>query len=423
MDRRTYLKTTGIALGGIGLAGCNDDSSDDGSTDGGSGLDSVDIGAVVPLSGPLAATGGKLEDGVLYAAQEINENGGVEALGGAEINPIVIDSGSTPESATTAAQDLFSNNDVAAATGAFASSITLGATSVAEREGVPWVAQAWSDELTNRGFEYIYGTSLPASEFAPQILETVQNLADNAGISIGSVALVSDNNSGYVFVMDPLREALPEEGIDIAVDEVFNSPLNDATQIVRAIDEADPDLILSGVTALSDKLEVTNTKRSLDVNTPTFHIGPSVMDRNFLESSGPDTVRDVITVGTVWPFEGQQDLITSFREFSDEPYMADTHLQVYTQVHLIKEAMEQAGSADNDAIKDALDSLTITEGPVIESYPLEELSFGDNGRIEQRQMTTIQWQDAGDADFVGTEVTPFSVAPSEDAMRSPNLPW
>src|SRR5947209_20496341 len=66
----------------------------------------VKVCQVTPLSGAWARAGDLAKKGAELAVEEINQAGGIKALGGAKMKLIVADTGDTPEKAKNAAQRL-----------------------------------------------------------------------------------------------------------------------------------------------------------------------------------------------------------------------------------------------------------------------------------------------------------------------------
>src|ERR1700680_3950597 len=71
----------------------------------------VNVGVIVPLSGPNAQFGINSRNGIELVADEINIAGGIAELGGAKINLVVADATSTPTTAGTVAQRLVTQQD------------------------------------------------------------------------------------------------------------------------------------------------------------------------------------------------------------------------------------------------------------------------------------------------------------------------
>src|SRR5262249_50708842 len=115
----------------------------------------INIGVIQPLSGANAQFGINCRNGIELVADAINAAGGIKALGGAKINLIVSDATSNPTTAPTVAQRLIAQNELTAVLGAFASSLTLAISEVTARADIPFLTQAFADEITGRGFESV----------------------------------------------------------------------------------------------------------------------------------------------------------------------------------------------------------------------------------------------------------------------------
>ena len=145
----------------------------------------VKVAVAVPTSGPWARNGELHVKGAQQAVDDINAQGGVKALGGAKMKLIVADTGDSAEKAKNAAQRMLSADpDLVGGTGAFVSSFTLAVTEVTERAEVPWLTLSYSDQITNRGYNYVFQTSPTASRMAEDALPVILKTATAAGASL-----------------------------------------------------------------------------------------------------------------------------------------------------------------------------------------------------------------------------------------------
>src|SRR5262245_13308480 len=92
----------------------------------------VKLGVLHPVSGALSYSGQQGRLGATIAIEEINAAGGIKALGGAKIDPVLGDAQSTPEGGNAEVEKMNSAN-VAAIIGGYASSICLTASQTAAR--------------------------------------------------------------------------------------------------------------------------------------------------------------------------------------------------------------------------------------------------------------------------------------------------
>ena len=115
---------------------------------------------LVPLSGPWARQGILEQMGARMAIDDINNAGGIKALGGAKLRLIEYDTGDSAEKAKDAAQRMIAQEpDLVGGFGCWLSTFTLAATEVTERAELPWLTLSYSDLITGRGFKYVFQSS------------------------------------------------------------------------------------------------------------------------------------------------------------------------------------------------------------------------------------------------------------------------
>jgi branched-chain amino acid transport system substrate-binding protein len=116
----------------------------------------VTIGAVFPLSGPLAPIGQHIRVGLDMAIEEINQAGGIKSLGGAKLKVIYGDSTGDAKVGVTEMEKLITKDKVSVVTGAYQSGVTLPMTTVSERYGIPFYATGSEDQITERGYKFTF---------------------------------------------------------------------------------------------------------------------------------------------------------------------------------------------------------------------------------------------------------------------------
>jgi branched-chain amino acid transport system substrate-binding protein len=132
------------------------------------------IGAIFPLSGPLAPLGDESFRGLEMAVEERNAAGG---LSGRPLRLVRADA-TDDTTAITEARRLTSGSDRAAAIfGSFVSTVALPASQVAELAGVPFFELgAKSDALLDRGFRLVFRASPRAADYAAATLTAVTDI-------------------------------------------------------------------------------------------------------------------------------------------------------------------------------------------------------------------------------------------------------
>jgi len=368
----------------------------------------VKIALVAPLSGRWARQGQLKKMGAEMAIDEINSQGGIKALGGAKIVLREADAGDSVEKAVSAAQRVLTREKISAGIGSWLSSFTLGVTEVAERLQVPWLTLSYADSITERGFKYTFQTSPVSSQQAEQALDLVVDLAKKNNQPIKKAALVGDNTAATVFFFKPLREKLlKEKGIELVVDEVWTPPLADATSIVQKLRNTQPDLVFYGATNFPDSIQVLQKVKEFGLKTHIQGVGAWLVTPEYVTTVGKELLESIQSVVASHPLKGQEELVKKFVQRTGEPFMTQDPLCTYAHVWLIKEAAEQAKSADPKAIRDALAKIDLTTGPAAGALAPGRIRFDDRGRRIGAVPLIVQWQKG----------EPFTVVPTALATR------
>ena len=370
--------------------------------------DDVKIALVAPLSGRWARQGQLKKMGADMALEEINSQGGIKALGGAKLVLRDADAGDSVEKAVSAAQRVLTREKISAGIGSWLSSFTLGVTEVAERLEVPWFTLSYADNITERGFKYTFQTSPVSSLQAEQALELVTELAKKNNRPIKKAAIVGDNTAASMFFYKPLKEKLlAAKGIELVVDDVWTPPLADATAIVQKLRSTQPDLVFYGATNFPDSIQVLQKVREFSVKSPIQGVGAWLVTPEYVKTVGKEVLDNIQTVVAAHPMKGQDELVKKFKQRTGEPFMTQDPLCTYAHVWLIKDAIEQAKSADPKAIRDALAKIDISSGPAVAAFQPARVKFDDRGRRVGASPIIVQWQ--------GGE--PFTVVPTAVATR------
>jgi len=123
IGRRTTL-ALGAAAGAAGLAGRARAQAPK----------EVEIAMLVPLSGPWARQGILEKMGAELAIADVNNAGGIKALGGAKLKLLELDTQDSAEKAKDAAQRMVAQNpNLVGGFGCWLSTFTLAVTEVTER--------------------------------------------------------------------------------------------------------------------------------------------------------------------------------------------------------------------------------------------------------------------------------------------------
>lgn len=375
--------------------------------------DAVKVALIAPMSGPWARQGELMKIGAELAIKDINAAGGIKSLGGAPMELVVVDAGDSTEKAKNAAQRMVSEYpDLVGVTGAWLSSFTLSVSEVTERAGIPMLTVSYSDQITSRGFKYIFQTAPAASRMVGESMPSLMQLAESVtGKKPATTGMITDNTAASVAFATPMREkVLPALGVTVKFDEVFTPPLSDATSLVQQARSQRPDfLIMAGSNVPDAKLLLEKFREfGLNGKMPVVSNGGAMGAPALLKNVGPDLLENLMSVVANWGHKGQEELIARFVKETGEPWMTQDSISTYGDMQVFAYALEKAGKADKEAVAEAIRAIDVTDGPAV-YYSGERLKFDEQGRNTDAKLVIIQWQNG----------VPVAVFPPAAALAAP----
>lgn len=373
---------------------------------------SIEVGLIAPMSGLYARYGQVMRMGAEMGIKDINDGGGIKALGGAKLKLEVIDSGDTTEKAKSAAQRMVADYpNLVAGTGSYLSSFTLAVTEVTERAKLPMLTLSYSDQITNRGFKYIFQTAATAGKQAQIALPIILSLAEkSSGKRPKTVAIISDNTAASQSSVKAMKEGLLEKnGLKLIIDETFTPPLADASSLIQQVRSRRPDLLFFLPTVISDAKLILEKMNEMNVHVPVISFGIAIAEPDVLNTVSPKLINGVMSAVANWGAKGQEKLIQRMKTEYNEPWMTQNAISTYGDMWIMKAALEKAGKADRASVAKAMHELDEGKSPY---FPGGELKFDEAGHRVGASLTVIQWQNG----------VPVTVYPDDLALAKPIWP-
>jgi branched-chain amino acid transport system substrate-binding protein len=377
----------------------------------------VKVGLIAPMSGPWARQGDLMLKGANLAIEDINRAGGIKALGGAKLKLVTFDAGDSVEKAKNTAQRMVAQEpDLVGATGAWLSSFTLGVTEVTERAELPVLTLSYSDQITSRGFKFVFQTSLGGGAQANNAVPALVKLAETAtGKKPQTVAIIQDNTASSVSFAKPMREGgLQKLGLRLVVDETFTPPLADCTPLIQRVRSSRPEILLLLPTAISDDKMCLEKLHEFGLGRgriPVISNGAHIAAPDMLKNLGKDLLEGVMTVVGNWSGKGQEAIMQEFTAKTGEPWITQDSLSSYGDMWILKEALEKAGAADRRKVAAAIREMDTRDGPA-KFFPGGRVKFDEAGRRVDADLAIVQWQNG----------TPVTIYPLASAMAQPIWP-
>lgn len=345
------------------------------------------LGASVQLTGPVANTGRYYRDAYEFAVDKINAAGGVKIAGKSHKLALKIyDNQSDVNLSVRQYTQLISQDKVNLLLGPFASNFALADSAVSEKYKVPMVQGGGaSDQIFSRKFKYIFGTLAPASNYFGSTIELLKTLKP----APKTVALLYADDSFDVSVANGTRPMLKQSGMTTVMDERYSTNATDFNSLLSEIRSKNVDVVL----VAGHETEILNFVRqakSLAVAPKFYSFTVGVPSEDFRKALGKDA--EYAFGMTAWlPSADLKD-----RWFGDAAQFAAAYKAKFgydpdyhaasgvADVEALVQAMEDAGSADPQKVRDALAKVKFNS-------IYGQVAFGANGQINLAQ-TVIQVQ-------------------------------
>ncbi|MDP9862241.1 MULTISPECIES: ABC transporter substrate-binding protein [Streptosporangium] len=260
---RTGILTVATLLA---LTGCGG-SAISGGQDGQSG--SLKIGVIVPLTGPVSATGTALRRGFELGVKKVNDNGGVN---GKKVEYVVVDDAGNPATSTQLARKLIQQDQVSMIFGTITGDTAEAVARVADDAKVPFGTAILGD--TERCYTYQWGFG----ETTRQMLTpAVPELLRKYGTKVAIVG--SDYNYPH-FYAGVAKELVKQAGGSILAEEY--SPLGQADwqPVITRMKDAEPDVVLSMVVG-ADAVTFSQQAKQFGLLTPELGFEGAPLDTDY----------------------------------------------------------------------------------------------------------------------------------------------
>lgn len=345
----------------------------------------VNIGVILPLSGPNAQFGINSRQGIELVADEINNSGGIKNLGGAKINLVIADSTSTPTMAATVAQRMIAENDCCAILGAFASSLTLAISEVTERRGVPLLTMSYSDQLTGRGFKTVFQVTSKGSAIGKAQLDYAVQLSGNT--KVNKVAIMYEDTAFGTSTASGLRAAAKAANIEVVMDEAYPLGIIDVTPLINKL-RASKAQIVFPVSYLNDSLLIVRALRQQKINLPIVGGSAGYVIPDFTQALG-DYANGVLSICSA-NYDLDTTLTNKYRARYNA-FMVHEALEHAVALDVLVQSIGIAKSTAADAITQILRNTTFTEGWA-KTMTNGKVKFDETGLNIYAEPVMVQWQ-------------------------------
>ena len=312
----------------------------------------IKIGVNQPLTGAVAASGNYVTNGARIAADELNAQGGVL---GQQVELVIEDNKSNPTEAVAVAEKLIVRDEVPVMMGAWSSTFTLAVMPKLMEYGVPMLVETSSSEkITTEGNPWVFRISptseMEAKAFAEQV--------DKFDIEKADFLVV--NNDWGLGAAERFSEMLEAQGIAVGEVETMDPAAQDMSAQLSKIKASDADTLFV-TTGVEQLTLVLRQARDLGLEDRIITTGGSQAPDQLIEQAG--TAADGsfhLVFFTPWFPEAAQnpEIAQKFvAEWEERGYNfagLTEGFRGYDGIMTIAAAIEAAGAAEPDAIREAL---------------------------------------------------------------------
>jgi branched-chain amino acid transport system substrate-binding protein len=353
VTRRKFLQTT--ALGATAAAGVLSAPAVLSAQGGG-----VKIGVLHPVSGALSYSGQQGRLGATMAIDEINGAGGIKALGGAKIDPMLGDAQSTPDGGNAEVEKM-NEAGVCAVVGGYASAICLAATQTAARYDLPYIVDVGVvDSIVTRGLKNTFRFGPGFGVIAKTALDNLVSINDQAGKPAKTVMIVHEDSAFGAGLAKLLNGQLPDRGFQVLETIPHPTPTREFENVVLKIKAQNPNLVIPA-NYYNEYVLLARTMQQQRVRPKGIYsvLGGAASSYKFVKEF-PEAAQYIMDCNHWFDPKNPKALALKKKvEDKGQFYTYEVYMN-YSCILLLVDAIERAASTDRAKITAALASSTFS---------------------------------------------------------------
>jgi branched-chain amino acid transport system substrate-binding protein len=318
----------------------------------------VKIGVLHPVSGALSYSGQQGRLGATMAVEDINAAGGIKALGGAKIEPMLGDAQSTPDGGNAEVEKMNAAG-VSAVVGGYASAICLSASQTAARYDLPYVVDVGVvDSIVTRGLKNTFRFGPGFGVIAKTALDNLVAINDQAGKPAKTVMIVHEDSAFGAGLAKLLNAQLPDRGFQILETIPHPTPTREFESVVLKIKAQNPDIVIPA-NYYNEYVLLARTMQQQRVRPKGIYsvLGGAASSYKFVKEF-PEAAQYIMDCNHWFDPKNAKAVALKKRvEDKGQFYTYEVYMN-YSCMQLLADALERAASADRAKLTEALASST-----------------------------------------------------------------
>jgi branched-chain amino acid transport system substrate-binding protein len=365
------LPACALAIAGCGKAGKSSDE--------------IRIGVVMPITGREAKPGQYQREGIELAIKQINDNGGIfikEKGKKLPVKEVFYDDGSDQAKSAGLVERAMTSDEVTAVIGGYSTALGEAESVMPDRYQTPWITPgAAAAHIFGRGYTYTFGTLSSTEVLGYTTAEFLGSLVDDGKLKKNlAVALALENTDHGVEYGQGIDRWIQEHPgyFRVVFSEKFDLGGTDFSGLLQKVKGSKADIFLADA-HLQDYITMERQYIQTGMYHQMISYGARGPDQDARKALGDAT--DYIFAGLWWskklPYPQVQKFVTDYQAFTGhEPdsYYPGT---AYEAMRALAMAIEQAGTLNRTAIRDALKNVELKNSLL----PGQVLRFGKTGQV------------------------------------------
>lgn len=338
----------------------------------------ITIAVTGPLSGDYAQYGEAFRNATELKANQLNESGGIN---GQQVQLRFFDDQNDSREAANIAQRLVDDQSIAAVIGPFSSTAALAGAPIYQRgELVQLSPTASHPDFTAQGSYMFRNINTQATE-GPIVADLLVNT-----LEARQVAIIYINNDWGLTTKENVSNAIRDLGGEVVAEESYmDGQSRDFNATLTRLAGINPDVIfVAGFYAETGA--IAQQMQQLGIDIPL--VGPSSLFNEALIDLAGEAVEGLVVTSNFFPNEADER-ISAFVDAYQEAYGSTPNqfaAVAYDSLGMLAQAIEDAGSTNREAVRNALAQL--------ENYPgVTGLTSFDENRDVIKNMTVLEIRD------------------------------
>ncbi len=322
----------------------------------GGSSDTIRVGALFAVTGPASFLGAPEKKTVEMFVEELNAKGGVA---GKKIELIVKDTAGNPEKAVSFAKQLIEENNVFAIIGPSTSGESLQIKELCDKNKTILISCAAAEKIVDPVAKYVFNTPQKDRHAVARIFGVMKTMGINR---IGVIAA----NTGFGKAgKEQIEKLAPQAGIQIAISEVYDKDATDLSGVLTKVKGSNVQALVNWSIEPIQAIVAKNMKQ-IGLGIPLFQ-SHGFGNVKYAQAAGKAGEGIIFPAGRLLIAEQLPDnhpqkiLLVQYKNAYESRFKEDVSTfggHAYDAILLLTKAIEKAGVADKEKVRDTIESMT-----------------------------------------------------------------